>query len=101
MGGGDSFRETLARAKHGKQRRQTAKTVSSCAGLVLGGNCCNYNTVGGYQTDPLFPCVWRAFRLFSVFGGVDPKVTGGSKRFGACQFEMAQYYIKERPRPRD
>lgn len=27
MGGGDSFRETLARANSGKQRRQTAKTV--------------------------------------------------------------------------
>lgn len=27
MGGSDSFRETLARAQHGKQRRQMAKTV--------------------------------------------------------------------------
>ncbi|CAM9777921.1 unnamed protein product, partial [Ectocarpus sp. 8 AP-2014] len=26
MGGSDSFRETLARAQHGKQRRQMAKT---------------------------------------------------------------------------
>lgn len=34
MGGGDSFHETLARAKHGKQRRQTAKTVSWCRCLL-------------------------------------------------------------------
>lgn len=35
MGGGDSFRETLARAKHGKQRRQTAKTVRSLVCLLV------------------------------------------------------------------
>ena len=27
MGGGDSFRDALARTKHGQKRRQTAKTV--------------------------------------------------------------------------
>ncbi|CAN0140356.1 unnamed protein product, partial [Ectocarpus fasciculatus] len=31
MGGSDSFRETLARAQHGKQRRQMAKTVRGLA----------------------------------------------------------------------
>lgn len=35
MGGSDSFRETLARAQHGKQRRQMAKTVRLSGVFVL------------------------------------------------------------------
>ena len=42
MGGGDSFHETLARAKYGKQRRQTAKTVRLCVRLLSVRACISF-----------------------------------------------------------
>ncbi len=107
MGGGDSFHETLARAKHGKQRRQAAKTVRLCVCVCVCVRVCVcvcvcvcvfvcacfgraiISWVDKKKLNAVSSFARFVFVLFMVLSTKLP--TGRPRRYsGVCQLEMVQ-----------